>query len=79
MSLQFRGRKVNILSYSRLLFVNIQKYYCSKIIITWKELSMQFSLWKKTRVLAKLEGNQNDQCRNHYTHIDKAFKCNFDL
>jgi hypothetical protein len=60
MCLQFMGRKVNIHSHSRLLFENIQKYYCSKIIITWKEPSMQFSLWRKTPVLAKLEGDQND-------------------
>lgn len=59
MSLQFIERKVNIHSHSRLLFENTQKYYCSKIIIMWKELSMQFSLWKKTLVLAKLDGNQN--------------------
>jgi hypothetical protein len=60
MSLQFMGRKAIIHSHSRLLFENIQKYYCSKIIIMWRELLMQSSLWKKIPVLAKLEGNQNN-------------------
>ena len=79
-SLQSVKRNVNCWPDSLQLFENVQKFYSSKIIITWREQSMLFSLWKKTAVPANLWGNRIDSSshqRENSSHVKKTFKCNF--